>query len=175
MSNQLEKSIFSTNFLAVLILQSLSGGVNGTAGSLGDVRFDINGTEWKMCYATANCYYWGIADKDVYPSLDTEYVSHYCKRLEKVVYKMAKETTTASAGGVISTTHGIIGFLRLYEAPSVMIINGAAIPNNHLNYYFSTTDFFTGWVNAVNCQTSTPNAATLNSRPVYFKFKYIKV
>lgn len=159
--------------MTAFTVQSLTGGVNGDVGYLGEVRYDTNNTEWKMCYTTGGCYYWCIADKDVYPALGVEYISHYCTRLSKLVYKMAKEMTTAPAGGVVSAAHGITGFSRLYESPNAMVINGAG--NNHLNYYASVSDFFAGWVGATNCQTSTPNSAALNSRPVYFKFKYIKV
>lgn len=159
--------------MTAFTVQSLSGGVNGDVGYQNEIRIDTNNTEWKMCYTTAGCYYWCIADKDVYPALDTEYLSHYCKRLGKPVYKMAKETTTASAGGTNSTAHGIIGFSRLYDSANVFFING--VGGNLGNYYYAPNDYFTGFVTSTNCVTLTPNVTSANSKQVYFKFKYIKV
>ena len=92
---------------------------------------------------------------------------------EKVVYKMAKETVTASAGGPINTAHGIIGMSRLYDSPNVFIVLGSgSMPSN---YYYSGTDYFTSIISNVNCSTITPNVVASNSRTVYWKIRYIKV
>lgn len=149
-----------------------------TVGYIGKMIVDTDGNEWKCLNTpmttwnqTAN-YIWALADKDMYPALNTEYISHYCTRLSKLVYRMARETTTASAGGLVSTAHGITGFSRLYDQANVFMINSTG--NNNGNYSISATDYFLGTVNATNCTTIIPNAPALNSRPVYFKFKYIK-
>lgn len=162
----------ATQMTAFAVVE-LAGGVDGSVGYLGETRFDTNAIEWRMCYTTAGCYYWAVADSNVYPALDTEYICHYCVRLGKPVLKMAKEAVTAPTGGIMTAAHGIIGFSRLYEQANIFVLNSAG--NNIGNYWISTTDRFAGWVNSTNCQTDTPNAAALNSKPAYFKFKYIKV
>ena len=70
--------------VATQAVANLVGGLNGTVGNLGDVRFDTDGNRWELIKIVGSVYYWKV---DGYPAANTEYISRWDSALGKIVYK----------------------------------------------------------------------------------------
>ena len=93
--------------VATQSVSSLAGGLNGTAGYLGEKKFDTAGVEWKMIWTNNTVYYW---KPDGYPTANAEYVSRYDAALGKIVYKAIYVGTTPSSTSANQTvTTAILG------------------------------------------------------------------
>ena len=72
----------------------LSGGVNGTSGSLGEERYDTDGVYWKLDYISGDYYYWKSSCCKV---ANTIYFERYDKVIDKIIYKYLHVGNTPSA------------------------------------------------------------------------------
>ena len=147
----------------------LAGGLNGTAGYVGQKVQSSDKTLWELKYTSGDAMYWS---PDGYPAIATEYFSHYDATFAKPVFKMYKTWTSASAGGASSSAHGIVGFSSLYDGMMAYMIT--ANGNNTPSFAVGTPDYIYFYTNTSSLVVTAPNNAAYNSRPVHVKITYTK-
>lgn len=155
--------------MTAFTVQSLSGGVNGSVGYLGEIRYDTNGTRWELKYTTAGVYYW-CTNKDFLPAKDTEYMTDYDPINAKAIYSQYREITTAAAGGSVTAAIGVVGWILVSVTGVVSSQQIGLTPINYTNT--ASSEYCLVSQVGSNIFVTTPNVANINSRPVRMTISY---
>jgi hypothetical protein len=137
--------------VAVYAQTSLSGGLNGTTGYLGQEVFDTDGVLWKLRRVSGDYYYWTTADA-VFKAYNTEYFAYYDPKLGKNVYRVNMDTYGNLPGSTIkSVLHlrqatSIVAFEARQGTTTRLPVNGSYVGGStYIRFICSPT--------AMTCQT----------------------